>query len=384
MGIIVEVSVLVRPHTVCRTIMSYHPCPRTADGAPSAVAILRKARAECDNMFVIMHPCRDQIYTEQRWLVRGKTRVVPGVPDLKLFLVGTPKSYCFQRGRPLPGPLAATMALNRFLRVDVHHRRHRFTNTYRPVSKTEDRLDFSYFEFDLSRFDDVVSGCWEFAAEYERRTGFAPGGFAMYFVQRPGGRSRLAGSYTGAAGTSFMLDPIHRDPSDAEWRHFNEAYTRWAVAHGANVSLSQTKGMGGGGGGDEGLGGTLPASLARERFVTPFFRPYVVRDGAGFAPSYARPLGDEHPRRAQLLARVEELVLEAEVAADPSAVRAARSAQRAACAAAAAGGGGGGSFAVRASRLLSNWGLLSTMESADSEGDDACLVLTPSPKKHHA
>lgn len=367
MGIIVEAALLVRTHSVCSTVMSYHPCARTADGS-AAVAILSKQRSECDNMFVIMHPCRDQIYTEQRWLVKGTTRVAPLVSPVKLFLVGTPKSYYFQRGRPLNAVFAGTMALNRFLKLRVFHRRYRFTNSYRPVLNTEDRLDFSYFEFDVSRFEQVVKGCWEFAADYERRTGFVPNGFAAYFVQRPG--TRLAGSYTGAKGTSFMLDPVHNDPTSAEWHHFNEAYTRWAVAHGANVSLTQTKAMGEG----PSLGGALPQSLARERFVTPFFKPFIVSETMFKAQaSYARPLGDEHPRKRELLARVEELVMEAEARADPAAVQRARKAQR------EASRGVNGGLAARASRLLSNFGLLSTMEASsngagDSDSEDGRLA----------
>jgi hypothetical protein len=377
MGVIVEASLLVRKHSTCRTVMAYTPCSRL-DSAEAA-RIVRERRAACDNMFVIMHPGCDQIYTEQRWLVPGKTRIIPGVPDTKLFLVGTPKSYCFQRGKPLHPVFAGIMALNRFLAIDVHHRRYRFTNTYRAVTQQENRLDFSYFEFDVSRLDQVVSGCWEFAAEYERRTGFMPGGFAMYWVSRPGGR--VAGSYTGAKGTSFMLDPIHNDPTSAEWHAFNEAYTRWAVGmHGANVSLTQTKALTSA---SEGLGGALPASMARERFLTPFFKPFVVSDRMFEAQvSYARPAGDDHPRKRELLARVEELVMEAEAKADRKAVAAVAAQRRALRRAAAGAGGGGGAFA-RASRLLSNWGLLSTMEKHDDESDDGA-PMTPSPKKQSA
>jgi hypothetical protein len=319
MGIIVEVSVLVRPQTVCSTLLAYHPCPRTADGASAAVAILRKARAECDNMLVILLPCIDHIYTEQRWLVTGVSPLHLAAMSVPVKIIGASKAYCFKRGRPIPAPLPSVVGLNRFMRLPAWHRRRAYTNSYAAVSTQQDRLDFSYFEFDISRFDEVVGGCWEFAAEYERRTGFLAGGFAMYFVQRPGGRSRLAGSYTGAAGTSFMLDPIHHDPSCPRWRRFNQAYNHWAVAHGANVSLSQTKDLppsrGGGGASSmpPPLGGALPASLARERFVTPYFRGFLVPD-ADFEPSYARPAGDEHPRRAALLAEAARLVSVAEAA----------------------------------------------------------------------
>jgi hypothetical protein len=310
MGIIVEASLLVRQHTLARTVMALHPCPRTADGSLAA-SVLLKARKECDNLFVIMHPCRDQIYTEQRWLVEGKTRVPPLITAANLKILGTPKALCFKRGKPLPKLLTPVVSLNRHMKLSTLHRRYGFTNSYSAVTAKESRLDFSYFEFDVSRFEQVVKGCWEFAAEYEKRVNFTPSGFAMYFVERPG--DRLAGNYTGAKGVSFMLDPIHHDPACSRWQKFNEAYNHWAVAHGANVSLTQTKGL------TVALGGALPQSLARERFVTPFFRAFLVPDeaffvvgGGGGAFSYARPLGDEHPRRSELLDEAQRLVDEAE------------------------------------------------------------------------
>jgi hypothetical protein len=315
MGIIVEASLIVRQHTLVKTVMAMHPLSMSAPGLEAA-RVVREARAACDNMFVIMHPVRALIYFEKRWLVPGQTRVPLHSPSfIRLFNVF--KAACFKAGDALPRYLTPFLFANRRLGMWTAHRRYGFTNNYSPVTNAEERLDFSYFEFDLSRLDEVVSGCWELAAEHHRRTGFCPNGFAMYFVQRPGGK--LAGSYTGEKGVSFMLDPIHGDPESEAWKRFNEAYNRWAVAMGANVSLSQTKALRSV---DEGLGGALPASLARERFVTPFFKRFLVPD-AEFAQvvSYARPAGDEHPRKAALMAEYEELLRSAagEVAAGAAA-----------------------------------------------------------------
>jgi len=360
MGVVVEASLLTRAHTLVRTVMTMHPVPRSAPGARAA-AVLSEAREGSDNVFAIMHPLRDTIYVERRWLVPNRTRVPFLITAVNLALLGTPKADCFKRGRPLSALLAPVVSANRHMGLYTDHRRHGFTNSYAPVTAREDRLDFSYFEFDATRLDEVVSGCWELAAEHQRRTGFCPNGFAVYFVKRPGGK--LAGSYTGAAGASFMLDPIHSDPEDPRWRAFNEAYALWAVALGANVSLSQTKGLPA----SPELGGALPASLARERFVTPFFRPFLVDDVAfEKEKSYARPAGDNHPRRAELLSRARALLLEAEAGAP--AWRRAR-------------GASSGLFS-RASRLLSNWGLLSSLEAplASSDDDDR-RPQTPSPKK---
>jgi len=321
MGVVVEASLLTRAHTLVRTVMTMHPVPRSAPGARAA-AVLSEAREGSDNVFAIMHPLRDTIYVERRWLVPNRTRVPFLITAVNLALLGTPKADCFKRGRPLSALLAPVVSANRHMGLYTDHRRHGFTNSYAPVTAREDRLDFSYFEFDATRLDEVVSGCWELAAEHQRRTGFCPNGFAVYFVKRPGGK--LAGSYTGAAGASFMLDPIHSDPEDPRWRAFNEAYALWAVALGANVSLSQTKGLPA----SPELGGALPASLARERFVTPFFRPFLVDDVAfEKEKSYARPAGDDHPRRAAMLAEYRRLL------------------DQAANEAAAEGGGGGAAAA---------------------------------------
>jgi hypothetical protein len=54
-----------------------------------------------------------------------------------------------------------------------------------------------------------------------------------------------------------------------QWAAFNEAYTAWAVSMGAIPSLSQTKGLQPG-------QASLPAHLTRERFLTPYYKSFVV------------------------------------------------------------------------------------------------------------
>lgn len=57
-----------------------------------------------------------------------------------------------------------------------------------------------------------------------------------------------------------------------QWPRFNEEYNKWAISMGANVSLSQTKALKAG-------DATLPRRVTRERFLTPFFRTFVVEEG---------------------------------------------------------------------------------------------------------
>jgi hypothetical protein len=106
------------------------------------------------------------------------------------------------------------------------------------------RLDFSYFEFNLPSFEAVLEGCWAFHTDFKAQQGFAPRGYAIYFVNRgytpdtptpktsaskaaaaaaaEGGKGDAAaaggvlakpyGNYSQwGPGTSFMMDPITDD-----------------------------------------------------------------------------------------------------------------------------------------------------------------------------
>ncbi len=89
---------------------------------------------------------------------------------------------------------------------------------------------------------------------------------AVYFCTRPG--DKPSGSFSGPAGTSFMVDPITGKCDDPRWLQFCEQYNTLALHHKATVSLSQTKCLKAG-------QASLPAELTRERFLTPFFRQFV-------------------------------------------------------------------------------------------------------------
>ena len=63
------------------------------------------------------------------------------------------------------------------------------------------RLDFTYFEYpELAGFERIVLALLRFARGYRDSTGFAPGAFALYFVQRTGHRQRTQLNYGGSAG----------------------------------------------------------------------------------------------------------------------------------------------------------------------------------------
>lgn len=83
------------------------------------------------------------------------------------------------------------------------------------------RLDFSFVEFDMATFDDVIAGCWEFHHAYKKRTGYAPTGYGIYFVDRgygavEGAPRKPTGNFSAPPGVSFMLDPITDDCDNPE------------------------------------------------------------------------------------------------------------------------------------------------------------------------
>lgn len=66
------------------------------------------------------------------------------------------------------------------------------------VEAGKDRLDFTFYEFDLARFEEVVNAMMELTLDFGKRTGFQPGGLAMYFVKRTG--RKPSASFSGPQG----------------------------------------------------------------------------------------------------------------------------------------------------------------------------------------
>lgn len=72
------------------------------------------------------------------------------------------------------------------------------------------RLDFTYFEYpELAGFERIVLALLRFARGYRNSTGFAPGAFALYFVQRTGHRQRTQLNYGGSAGDKLHYSTTH-------------------------------------------------------------------------------------------------------------------------------------------------------------------------------
>lgn len=253
MGIVVEVGL------VCRKLTPVKTLTRTIGYSKNLGKKIEAARRECDNMFVIINPGR-YVYLEQRWRVESLGFKAAMTANMLRFTKNA-KYRNFLRGAM--AKFSGPMRWNRF---PMFHYRHEFVNQYPAVTDKEKRLDFSFYEFDLPNIEQVVGDLVEFAASYKKRNDFLPSGFAMYFVKRSG--EKPSGSFSGQAGTSFMLDPIYHSPTDPRWSAFCEEMNEWAIKRGANVSLSQTKGL-------KPHQAQVDPALVRRRFLTPYYAEFL-------------------------------------------------------------------------------------------------------------
>ena len=146
-----------------------------------------------------------------------------------------------------------------------------FVNEYWLPTEDEPRLDFQYYEHDIGGFERVVAASYKFTKEYERRTGFAPNGWATYFVRRPEKTKKPHGLYSGGPGVSFSFDPFCADPADERWRRFARDYNKLAIHElGGNASPIQTQWL-------EPGDVRIPESLARPRFTTAYYENLLDR-----------------------------------------------------------------------------------------------------------
>jgi len=143
-------------------------------------------------------------------------------------------------------PIADDFAIMNFLNQTVY--RWEYTNHY-PSSKMLTpfrRLDFTWFEYPLERFDEIVNAYIAFVHEYKERTGFeASAGNAIYFVERipekPFGWFSNTGKGFEKPGISFTLDPAHYSPNDPQWHDYLRACNEFAMKWGGRSALTQTR-----------------------------------------------------------------------------------------------------------------------------------------------
>lgn len=254
-GIVVECLVEVRAATLCRSDISMSTFATPAD---LAAGVLDK-RSQCDALLAIVF--LDQLVS----LFDQRFKAGPGVytpaasqPECDAFRLA--KRLAIQHGFDgvaVPQPKGLV-----YSRAD-------FVNEYWRPSANERRLDFQYYEHDVTQVERVIMESYAFTEAFRERTGYAPGGWATYFVTRPASEKKPFGLYSGGPGVSFSFDPICSNPAEPLWQQFSRDYNELAIHRlGAKASPIQTQWLKTG-------DVRIPARLAKPRFTTPYFAQFL-------------------------------------------------------------------------------------------------------------
>ncbi len=255
LGIVVECQLEVRPATLCRADVAFDGFATPED---LAAGLLRMHEAS-DAMLAIVILQQLASFSEQRFKA-GPGAVTPASsqPDCEEYRIA--KRLAIQQGFdgvPVPTPKGIVFS------------RHDFVNEYWRPTADERRLDFQYYEHDLGQLQRVVVESYRFTKDFEARTGFAPKGWATYFVHRPERGKKPFGLYSGGPGVSFSFDPFCSNPTDPNWQQFAKEYNQLAIhALGGNASPIQTQWLQTG-------DVKIPRKLARPRFTTPYYEQFL-------------------------------------------------------------------------------------------------------------
>jgi hypothetical protein len=254
-GILVECLLEVRPATLCRSDTSTQVFKSPEDLA----AGLSRAREGSDAVMAITFLHDLACSLDQRYHA-GKGALTPesSQPACEEFRVA--KRLAMQRG--LDGVMVPQPKGIVYSRAD-------FVNEYWRPAADERRVDFSYYEHDLTKVHRVVAESFRFTKAFQARTGFAPKGWATYFVHRPEKSTKPFGVYSGGPGISFCFDPFCSNPTDPLWEEFVRAYNELAIhTLGGNGSPTQTQWLQPG-------DVRIPRRLARPRFTTKYYEQFL-------------------------------------------------------------------------------------------------------------
>ena len=254
-GIVVECQVEVRPATLCRSDVSI-----AAFASPEELAAgILRAREGCDAVLAIVFLHQLATFFDQRHKAGpGATTPAASQPACNEFRVA--KRLAIQHGFEgvaVPQPTGLV-----YSRAD-------FVNEYWRPTADERRLDFQYYEHDLSQLSRVMVESYKFTMAFQAETGYAPNGWATYFVKRPDTAKKPFGLYSSGPGVSFSFDPFSSNPTEPRWQRFAQAYNKIAIKGlGGNASPIQTQWL-------EAADITIPGRLARPRFTTPYYRQFL-------------------------------------------------------------------------------------------------------------
>jgi FAD binding domain len=254
-GIVVECQLEVRPATLCRSDISLAMYKSPDDLAEGIIHM----REESDALFAIVFLHQLASFFDQRYKAGpGSATPASSQPVCDQFRIA--KRLAIQHGFDgveVPQPKG------------IVYSRHDFVNEYWHPSVDEPRLDFQYYEHDIGQINRVIAESFKFTEAFEKRTGFAPKGWATYFVQRQEKETKPFGLYSGGPGVSFSFDPFCSNPIDPLWQQFLQEYNRLALhGLGANASPIQTQWLQPG-------DVRIPAKLARPRFTTKYYEQFL-------------------------------------------------------------------------------------------------------------
>ncbi len=250
-GIVVECQLEVRSATLCRSdtwIIAF-------DTPEKLAAELLRLRQQCDALLGIVFLHQLASFCDQRFRAgAGSATPAASQPACEEFRLA--RRLAIQHGFDgvaVPQPKGIV-----YSRAD-------FVNEYWRPSADERRLDFQYYEHDIAQFTRVIVDSYKFTKDFEQKSGFAPKGWATYFVNRPEQSKKPFGLYSGGPGVSFSFDPFHSDPADNKWRQFAQEYNKLAIhALGGNASPIQTQWLQPG-------DVVIPRKLAHPRFTTKYY-----------------------------------------------------------------------------------------------------------------
>ncbi len=276
-GVAVRLWIVARPKTPLTTTLRLWPLKSTGHAElADRLAALQAGAAELNgNVFCAVGWKSKLVLTEERIPVANQRRLAPligfGRPYARL------KKFLIQGGGGVPSLFHAGRLLSGTGKLTFRESSRPAGNHYAEnLSADKKKLTFSYYSFDRQRLPEVVTAALDFTANYEATNGFAPTGFAVYFVTNSG--RRLAGPYSSGEGEntregSFSFDPIHNRPLEPEWEAFCVAFNEFAKAQGGRPSLNQTLGLEQ----DVSYGGTAVTGEPSPRFTSAWLQQFYDR-----------------------------------------------------------------------------------------------------------
>jgi hypothetical protein len=254
-GIVVECLLEVRTARLCKSKLAIEVFQSPEELAQGLI----KRREACDALFAVVFLHQLASFMDQRFKAGlGAETPASSQPACEEFRLA--KRLAIQRGFEgveVPQP------------EELVYSRHDFVNEYWRPSADEHRLDFQYYEHDISQLTRVVVETYRFTKDFEQRTGYAPNGWATYFVNRPEKFKKPFGLYSSGPGISFSFDPISSNPVDPHWQLFAQQYNQVAIKTlGCQVSPIQTQWLQPG-------DVKIPGKLARPRFTSKYYQQFL-------------------------------------------------------------------------------------------------------------